>query len=466
LSVATTGLLEPERLGCSTAALRGEPPSRVAVLGLGYVGLPTALALFAAGAAVLGLDTSHDRLHAIRAGEVDLLPADCRRLAAALGLRPADDHGARPAAEPGSRPATGGDGARFALGDDPAALAAADDVLICVPTPVDAHRTPDLDALRSACATVVAAARPGQTILLTSTSYVGSTRDLLARPLVERGLVPGRDLHVAFSPERIDPGNTAHPPERVPRVVGGCTAACAEHAARVLRLFAPVVHEVSSAEAAEMTKLYENTFRAVNIALANEMAEIARRLGLDVMEVIGAAATKPYGFMPFRPGPGVGGHCIPCDPHYLLWQLRARQTHAPLIAGAMDAIAMRPLRVVERAVEVLAGCGRSPAGARVLLAGVAYKPGVADTRESPARVILAELSRRGALVSYTDPLVPTLVLPDGTRLDSAPAPAPGDLDLVIAHTLHPGHDHGWMAAQGCVLDATYRLRAAPGRAVV
>jgi UDP-N-acetyl-D-glucosamine dehydrogenase len=465
LSASSAGLLEVERRA-SPPAPSGQRPSRAAVLGLGYVGLPTALALFTAGASVLGVDTSPARLRAIRAGEVDLLPADRRRLAAALlGAGSPAVLGAGSPAALGAGPAGGGE-ARFALDGGPGGLAAADDVLICVPTPVDAHRTPDLGPLRAACATVVAAARPGQTIVLTSTSYVGSTRDLLARPLAERGLVPGRDLHVAFSPERVDPGNAAHPPDRVPRVVGGCTTACAERAVRVLRLVASVVHRVSSPEAAEMTKLYENSFRAVNIALANELAEIARRLDLDVMEVIGAAATKPYGFMPFQPGPGVGGHCIPCDPHYLLWQLRARQAHAPLLAGAMDAIAMRPLRVVERAVDVLAGRGRSPAGARVLLAGVAYKPGVADTRESPARTILAELAHRGALVAYTDPLVPTLCLPDGSRLDSVPAPGPGDVDLVIAHTLHPGHDHGWMAAHGCVLDATYRLRAAPGRAVV
>ena len=273
------------------AAGQAHPSFRfdVAVVGLGYVGLPTALAFQAAGRTVLGLDLSERRLADIRGGRVDLVDSDRDRLAAA--------------GDTGS--------GTFELDHAVGRLSEARTVIVCVPTPVDAHLIPDLSMLRSASASVVAHAVEGQILILTSTAYVGATKDLLAGPLAARGLVAGTDVAVAFSPERIDPGNDRHAHEGVPRVVGGVTSACAERAAVALGGYANHVHRVSSAEAAEMTKLVENTFRAVNIALANELAEISGVLDLDVMEVINAAATKPYGFMPFFPGPGVGGHCIP-----------------------------------------------------------------------------------------------------------------------------------------------------------
>ena len=235
------------------------------------------------------------------------------------------------------------------LTTEPAALSRADAVVVCVPTPIDAHQSPDLRALSGACAAVVDNATPGQTIVVTSTTYVGCTRELIVKPLSDRGLESGRDVFVAFSPERIDPGVEAHAPDSTPRVVGGVTAACASRAAELLAHTASAIHPVSSPEAAEMTKLVENTFRAVNIALANEFSDAARELNVDVIEVISAAATKPYGFMPFYPGPGVGGHCIPCDPHYLLWQLRARRFDSPVTRSAMTAIALRPREVVSQA---------------------------------------------------------------------------------------------------------------------
>ena len=243
----------------------------------------------------------------------------------------------------------------------------------------------------------------------------------------------------------------------MPRVLGAPTPHCAARARAVIEAVAPCVHVVSSPEAAEMTKLYENVFRAVNISLANEMAEAARTLGLSAAEVIDAASTKPYGFMPFQPGPGVGGHCIPCDPHYLLWQLRPHNQAMPLVEGAMTAIAQRPRRVVERAAELLAdSAGRGLRGARVLVLGVAYKPGVADVRESPALELLDLLARRGAAVAYHDPMVPVLEA-EGTPLISAVAPDPSDYDLVIAHTLHPQGDYGFLVECGAILDCTYRL---------
>lgn len=401
----------------------------VAVVGLGYVGLPTALAFHAAGASVLGIDVNATRLNEIRSGRADLLASDRERLKSALG-----DH-------------------RLRLSADTACAAYAESVIICVPTPVTRHLVPDLRALTRACESVVACARPEQVIILTSTSYVGSTQDLLVAPLTARGLRVGRDVFVAFSPERIDPGNDRHAHEDVPRVVGGVTARCTAEAVKVLGRYAGNLHEVSSAGAAEMTKLLENTFRAVNIALVNEFADASRLLKLDVLEIVEAAATKPYGFMPFLPGPGAGGHCIPCDPHYLLWQLRGERLQTPLVAAAMAAIADRPRQVVERARQVLSDQGRGLAGATVLILGVAYKPAVEDVRESPALEIIEGLRGGGARVRYHDPFVPVLRLADGSALASVePAPA----DLVIAHTHHPGVDLGRLGEDQLLLDATYR----------
>lgn len=406
----------------------------IAVLGLGYVGLPTALALHQAGKDVLGIDVSVDRLEDVRRRDCDLTPADHERLLVAL-------------AQP----------ERFQLSADEALLAEADAILICVPTPVDEHRNPDLTALRAACEAVCRHARRGQTIVLTSTSYVGTTRDLLAQPLAEAGFELGTDICVAFSPERIDPANTTHPQETVPRVLGADNEVCAERAKAVIGAIAPTVHVVSSPEAAEMTKLYENVFRAVNISLANEMAEAAGALGLSPAEIVDAAATKPYGFMPFQPGPGVGGHCIPCDPHYLLWQMRPRGQAMPLVSEAMDGIIQRPQRVIERAAELLSTeGGRGLRGSRVLLLGVAYKPGVADVRESPALTLIDLLSERGAEVEYHDPMVPVLDR-GGEALVTVPDPKVRAYDLVIAHTLHPRADYGFLDGSTPVLDCTYRL---------
>ncbi|MBO1755863.1 nucleotide sugar dehydrogenase [Allobranchiibius sp. CTAmp26] len=413
----------------------------VAVVGLGYVGLPTALSLLDAGAEVIGIDISSQRLDNIRRGDVDLLSRDLGRLQRTTGHP------------------------RWFLCDDFARLSSADAVLICVPTPVTENLTPDLDALRGACAAVVGAARSGQTIILTSTTHIGATRELLSEPLSYRGLIAGRDIHVAFSPERIDPGVADHVPENTPRVVGGMTPSCTESAAQVLELTSPTMHRLTSPEAAEMTKLVENTFRAVNIALANEFADVAGEFALSVSEVINAAATKPYGFTAFFPGPGVGGHCIPCDPHYLLWQLRGRRRSAPLIDAAMTAIALRPRRVVARAEQVLSQQRKPLHDARILVLGVAYKPGVADLRESPALEILRDLQAHNANVSFCDPYVPSLML-DGEQLEHCENPQDERWDLVIVHTRHPEMDLRWLVDQPLVLDSTYRLSEVARAALV
>jgi len=337
-------------------------------------------------------------------------------------------------------------------------MADADGIIVCVPTPVDEHLDPDLRALRIACDRVVELAVPGQTIVLTSTSYVGCTREFIVKGLMKRGMTPGRDVFVAFSPERIDPGNAKHPQNTVPRVVGGATEECAIRAQGILERIAPI-HPVSSLEAAELTKLLENTFRAVNISMVNEFANVAAALGVDIMEVIAAAATKPYGFMPFYPGPGVGGHCIPCDPQYLLWQMRAARVPMPLVSQAMTLIAERPGYVVQRIREVLSDVGRGIRGARVIVAGVTYKPNVADLRESSALEIIPALQRAGAIVEYSDCLVPTLRLHDGTTLQSLANPKGADCDIALVHTSHREADLTWLDDCPLVLDATYRLPA-------
>jgi nucleotide sugar dehydrogenase len=460
--------------GASSSA----PLGSVAVVGLGYVGLPTALALLDRAARITGVDVDEQRLAAIRDGEVDLSDADRLLLAAAVN----DE--------------------TFRLTTQSPVLAAADAVIICVPTPVDGEHAPNLSALRAACDTVVHCARPGQTIILTSTSYVGTTRQLLIEPLEQLGFRVGVDVHVAFSPERIDPGNPDHVQRETPRVVGGATVPCSERAGGVIGQLTDSVYLVTSPEAAELSKLYENIFRAVTLALANEFADVCGTLGLDPIEVTLAAGTKPYGFLGAFPGPGVGGHCIPCDPYYLLWQLGAQDRGAPLtplISQTMRSIAQRPLRVVERAAEVLAEDGHAVAGARVLLVGVSYKAGVQDLRESPALSIIRGLRERGAAVHYHDPLMPVIRDAEGRLMHSVAAPAdpigigaahpgagngattagPGAVppltgggadragwDLAIIHVVHSGSDLTWVWDVPRVLDATYQFDGAPRRSVV
>ncbi|HUB37661.1 MAG TPA: nucleotide sugar dehydrogenase [Streptosporangiaceae bacterium] len=433
----------PERAGANGHADdNGQAGSqlRVAIIGLGYVGLPTAIELAPRCREVIGVDISRDRLTAVAAGQADLAGSARPRLLAALAA--------------GTLRLTG----------DPAALASADAVIVCVPTPVDSRHEPELSALRTACADVVRHARAGQTIILSSTTYVGTTTELLAAPLSRRGLELGRDVFVAFSPERIDPGNPDHQQDQTPRVVGGVTRECALRAARIISLLTSEVFLVSSTEAAEATKLYENIFRAVSLALANEFADACSALRLDPIEVTLAAATKPYGFLAAFPGPGVGGHCIPCDPHYLLSQLTAQGHSAPLIEQAMRSIQQRPERVIERAREVLAAHGQPLAAARLIVVGASYKAGVSDLRESSAVPLIAGLLREAAEVRYYDPLVPELTLPGGQVLSSEPDPRTA-WDLVIVHTTHPDIDYAW--ARKCrVLDATYQFDDAPERVVV
>jgi UDP-N-acetyl-D-glucosamine dehydrogenase len=420
----------------------------VAVVGLGYVGLPTAIALRGAGHRVVAIDSSARRLRAIATGDVELLSSERESLGEYLS----------------------GDG--FVLTDSGRAIDAADLVLICVPTPVDDERRPEPSALRKACASVVRHARPEQTIVLTSTTYVGCTRELLVQPLAERGLHAGENVFVAFAPERIDPGVDEHSQTGTPRVLGGVSETCFRRAEEVLRHTCQHVHRVSSPEAAEMVKLYENTFRAVNIALAFELAEACQSYGLDAIEVTEGAASKPYGFLAHYPSAGVGGHCIAVDPHYLAHPLRERGRPAIVAEAALRKVAGRPRHVVCRAHEMLVETGGSLSGARVLVVGASYKPGVADSREAPAHEIVARLLKEGAQVDYHDPLVPSMRVGERTlcsvtvdpRVDASGF-GPEDYDLAIVVTVHPEHDYGWLARCPAVLDCTYRTIAGRRRMV-
>lgn len=400
----------------------------VAVVGLGYVGLPAALALRSSGAGVIGIDISESRLQDVRTGAVDVVPRDLARLADAV------------------------DQPDFELTADACALGRADAVVLCVPAPVDEQSFEDTEAFLAACATVVDGAVAGQLIVLTSTSSVGTTRALLAEPLQQRGFRLGSDVFVAAAPERVDPGNAEQAPERTPRVVGGIGPGSTDRAAALVSRISGSVHRVGTAEAAEMSKLWENSFHAVNSALANELADGCCALGLDPLEVVEAAATRPRGFAPFYPGAGAGGHRVPQS---LLERLRPDEAAPSLVDAAMRSLAERPSSLVERIVELAAQRGIGMRGARILVLGIAYKPGVADLRGSPALEIIERLLAWGASVDYTDERVPSVEIA-GTTLTSVADPAARDWDLVVVHTPRTDVDVVELGRSCPVLDATCR----------
>src|SRR5438132_1770741 len=368
--------------------------ARVGIVGLGYVGLPTAVAFAEAGFDVVGIDLDEVRCQSINAGLShvgDVAGATVARLVRSGKLRAV---------------ASIRDAGHLEIVD------------ICVPTPLDKSRDPDISAILAVLEDVRATVHAGQLLLLTSTTYPGTTVELLQPAVEAAGLTVGEDAFVAFAPERIDPGNKTFGVHNTPRVVGGVTPRCTEVAKALLDTIVQEVVPVSSPTAAEMTKLLENLFRSVNIALANEVAIICYYLGLDVWEVTEAAATKPYGFMPFSPGPGLGGQCIPVDPSYLSWKLRRLNYNARFIALADDINKHMPAFVVSRATEILNDEAKSVRGSRILVAGVAYKPDIGDLRESPALDVLSLLRRRGAEVRYADPYVPGPVELEGGPLCS------------------------------------------------
>ena len=390
---------------------------QLAVVGLGYVGLPLAVAFVEAGCAVVGVDAKPERVADLRAGRSPVDDLSDERLAAALGS-----------------------GLSIA-GVDEADLGAADVVFVCVPTPIDRAKDPDLGPVLDAAARIRAGLRRGQLIVLQSTTYPGTTNGPFREELERSGLRAGVDFGLAFAPERMNPGDPASGGREVPRLVGGSTPAATARAAAVLRAINADVRELSSPDAAELAKLLENVFRNVNIALVNQLALLCERMGLDVWEVIDAAASKPFGFMRFTPGPGVGGHCIPVDPYYLAWRAREFDFVDRFVELAGDINLAMPRHVVDLVAEALNERGRALRGARVGVLGVAFKPNVRDPRNSPAAVVIAELAARGAEVAYHDPHVPSFRAADGSVRDSR---ALGDLlaatDVAVVLTAHAAID--------------------------
>ena len=355
--------------------------ARVGVVGLGYVGLPVAVRFAEVGFAVTGFDVESDVVEGVERGRSHVMDVSDQEL---QGLVSA-----------GRLEATG----------DSSELAGCDAVLICVPTPLSKTGDPDVSHIVDAVEQVATHTREGQLVVLESTTYPGTTRELVAETLTENGRVVGEDVFVAFSPERIDPGNREWSVKNTPKVVAGLTPACHELALALYGEALDHVVEVSSPESAELTKILENTFRAVNIGLANEMAVIADRLDVDAWEVIEAADTKPYGFMKFVPGPGLGGHCIPVDPQYLSWKMRSLEYRTRFIELADEVNTGMPRWVVGKVAEALNDDRKAVNGSRVLVLGAAYKPNVDDTRESPALDVMELLRERGAEVRYHDPHV-------------------------------------------------------------
>ena len=388
----------------------------IGVIGLGYVGLPLAVAFAKAGLPVIGVDADPGRAARIRAGvsPVEDVPSD--ELAPLVTAK------------------------RLVVADGIEGLTAADAIIICVPTPLGKSKEPDISHIVAAAEDVARILRAGQLIVLESTTYPGTTEEVLLPRFAASGLTVGHQFFLAFSPERIDPGNRRYGLTNIPKVVGGVTSSCLALASALYGQIVERIVPVSSPQAAELVKLFENIFRSVNIALVNELAIMCRRLRLSVWEIIEAASTKPFGFMSFQPGPGIGGHCLPSDPYYLSWRARMMGYEARFIAFADEINRGMPGYTVQLATDALNDLGRPLKGSRLLVLGVAYKAGVGDVRDSPAVEIIDALVLRGARVDYADPHVPTLTV--GSRSLTAVdwGAALGSYDLVLVLTAHREFD--------------------------
>jgi UDP-N-acetyl-D-glucosamine dehydrogenase len=395
---------------------------RIGVVGLGYVGLPLVVAFAEAGEQVVGVDVDERKVAAIEGGRSFIEDVPSERLAAVSGSIEVSTH--------------------FAP------LARTDAVLICVPTPLTPNREPDLGPLLSAGKALGSVIQRGQLVVLESTTYPGTTREQLVPLLEHRGLRVGDGLNVAFSPERVDPGRTDYTMRNTPKVVGGMTPECTERAVELYRRVCDDVVAVSTPEAAEMTKLLENIFRSVNIALVNELAMLSDRMGIDMWEVVDAASTKPYGFMRFEPGPGMGGHCLPVDPFYLTWRAREFHMATEFIELAGKVNQQMPYHCVARIERALNDAAKPINGSEILILGASYKGGVGDIRESPALRIIEELAQRGGVVNYHDPYVPAL--PE-LGLESVPLDtAAEDADAVVLVTAHPDVDYAALAERSAL----------------
>ena len=387
---------------------------KIGIVGLGYVGLPLAVAFAEAGHEVVGLDADGRKVEALNEGRSYIEDIPDATLAALSG--------------------------RLRATADEADLSSCEAVVICVPTPLTGSREPDLTYLNESAGALAAVLQPGQLVVLESTTYPGTTRERLLPILEQSGLKAGRDFHLAFSPERIDPGRTDYTVRTTPKLVGGITPACTERARELYSLVCDEVVVLSGPEPAELAKLLENIFRSVNIALVNELAQLCDRLGIDVWEVVEAAATKPFGFMRFDPGPGMGGHCLPVDPFYLAFKAREHDFYPEFIELAGKVNRAQPGYCVDRIARALNEAERSVKGARILMLGVSYKPGVGDIREAPALEIVALLRELGAEVSYHDPFVPELGEFGLSSVELEPGLAEADIAAIV--TAHPGIDYG------------------------
>jgi UDP-N-acetyl-D-glucosamine dehydrogenase len=432
--------------GARLAVAIQERAVRVAVIGQGYVGLPLAVELGRAGFSVVGIDTDPDRIAAITIGQSYSPDVPREHLEELLRDR------------------------RYTATTDFQVIEDCQVVVICVPTPLRKSKDPDISFVAAAAEQVAARFRPGQLVILESTTYPGTTEELLLPLFEARGARVGVDLFLAFSPERIDPANTIFKMKDIPKIVGGVTETCTRLAALLYGQVVVRVLTVSSPRVAELAKLYENVFRNVNIALANEFAIMCRRLGVNSREVIDAAATKPFGFLPFYPGPGIGGHCIAVDPFYLAWKMRLNGYEARFVHLADEINASMPSYVVQLVVDALNDRRRCLNGARVLALGVAYKRGVGDIRESPALEILERLRQRGALVSYVDPYVPSIALGDH-ELKAIPDSDENltGSDCVLILTDHPDFDYARAARLAPLIvdarNATWGITAADDHVV-
>lgn len=412
------------------------------VIGLGYVGLPLAVEAGRKGIRAIGFDVSEQVVAMVNDGRShiqDILDADVAALREQVLLEATTDM---------------------------VRLTECDVISICVPTPLSKTRDPDVSYIMAASAAVARGLRKGQLVVLESTTYPGTTREVMLPSLEATGLSAGTDFYLCFSPERVDPGNKTWTTKNTPKVVGGITPQCTDAGVAFYTRFLDTIVRVSSTEAAEMTKILENTFRAVNIGLANETALIADRLGVDIWEVIDAAATKPFGFMKFTPGPGLGGHCIPVDPHYLSWKMRTLNYKTRFIELASEINSEMPYFVVGKVREALNLHSVAVKGSRVLLLGIAYKRDIEDVRESPAVDVLRLLAEDGADVSYHDPFVPHLN-EDGVCLTSVELTDDrlGGADAVVILTDHTELDYTRVVEQATVLIDARHVAPREGRGV-
>jgi UDP-N-acetyl-D-glucosamine dehydrogenase len=395
-----------------------ERTARVAIIGLGYVGLPEAVMFAQAGFPVTGFDVDPERVNKVNAGDSFISDVSSEVLATLVSSRRL-----RATHMPSSQCQQAA-GPRDSRTQEHINVFSDQDCLcICVPTPLRKTRDPDISYIVGAVEGFQSQLRVGQLVILESTTYPGTTQEVVQPMLEAKGLKAGSDFHLAFSPERVNPGDSIHPPASIPKVVGGLTPECTRLASLLYEQVVTKVLPVSSPRAAEMVKLLENTFRSVNIGLVNELALMCDRFNLDVWEIIDAAGSKPFGFMPFYPGPGLGGHCIPVDPFYLSWKARSNGFEARFIELAGEVNSYMPKHVIHKVADALNDREQSLKGSRILILGVAYKPDVSDTRESPALEIIHLLRERGAYVFYHDPHVPELRV-DGILMKSIPLTSP------------------------------------------